>query len=42
MFGVIYVLLAAVWIFVLNDKIQKGPEPPGDEAASSAVEPKGA
>ena len=27
MFGVIYTLLFAVWIFVLNDKIQKGPEP---------------
>ena len=27
MFGVIYALLFAVWIFVLNDKIQKGPEP---------------
>jgi cytochrome d ubiquinol oxidase subunit I len=26
MFGVIYGLLFAVWIFVLNDKIQKGPE----------------
>jgi cytochrome bd ubiquinol oxidase subunit I len=27
MFGVIYTLLFAVWIFLLNDKIQKGPEP---------------
>jgi cytochrome d ubiquinol oxidase subunit I len=27
MFGVIYALLFAVWLFVLNDKIQKGPEP---------------
>jgi cytochrome bd ubiquinol oxidase subunit I len=27
MFGVIYALLFAVWIFLLNDKIQKGPEP---------------
>ena len=27
MFGVIYVLLLALWVFVLNDKIQKGPEP---------------
>jgi cytochrome d ubiquinol oxidase subunit I len=39
MFGLIYGLLFAVWIFVLNDKIQKGPEPvaaepsPGEEAA---------
>jgi cytochrome d ubiquinol oxidase subunit I len=27
MFGVIYTLLFALWIFLLNDKIQKGPEP---------------
>jgi cytochrome d ubiquinol oxidase subunit I len=27
MFGVIYALLFAVWIFLLNDKIRKGPEP---------------
>jgi cytochrome bd ubiquinol oxidase subunit I len=27
MFGVIYAMLFAVWIFLLNDKIQKGPEP---------------
>jgi cytochrome bd ubiquinol oxidase subunit I len=27
MFGIIYALLFAVWIFLLNDKIQKGPEP---------------
>jgi cytochrome d ubiquinol oxidase subunit I len=27
MFGLIYALLFAVWIYVLNDKIQKGPEP---------------
>ncbi len=26
MFAVIYVMLFAVWIFLLNDKIQKGPE----------------
>jgi cytochrome d ubiquinol oxidase subunit I len=26
MFGLIYVLLFAVWIFLLNDKIKKGPE----------------
>jgi cytochrome d ubiquinol oxidase subunit I len=31
MFGLIYALLFAVWIFVLNDKIQKGPEPVGEE-----------
>jgi cytochrome bd ubiquinol oxidase subunit I len=27
MFGVIYTLLLSVWIYVLNDKIQTGPEP---------------
>jgi cytochrome d ubiquinol oxidase subunit I len=27
MFGVIYTMLFAVWIYLLNDKIQKGPEP---------------
>jgi cytochrome d ubiquinol oxidase subunit I len=27
MFGVIYALLFALWIFLLNDKIQKGPGP---------------
>jgi len=27
MFTFIYVLLLAVWVFVLNDKIQKGPDP---------------
>jgi len=32
MFGVIYVLLLALWVFVLNDKIQKGPEPLPDAA----------
>jgi cytochrome d ubiquinol oxidase subunit I len=26
MFGVIYLLLFAVWLYVLNDKIQHGPE----------------
>jgi cytochrome d ubiquinol oxidase subunit I len=28
-FGLIYLLLAAVWLFVLDRKIRKGPEPPG-------------
>ena len=28
-FGLIYMLLAAVWIFVLDRKIRQGPEPPG-------------
>ena len=27
MFGLMYVLLFWVWIYVLNDKIQKGPQP---------------
>ena len=27
MFGVIYAMLFAIWIYLLNDKIQKGPEP---------------
>jgi cytochrome bd ubiquinol oxidase subunit I len=26
LFGVIYALLFAIWIYVLNDKIQKGPQ----------------
>jgi cytochrome d ubiquinol oxidase subunit I len=28
MFALIYLLLGAVWVWVLNSKIQKGPEPP--------------
>ncbi len=27
MFSVVYILLFAVWLYVLNDKIQKGPKP---------------
>jgi cytochrome d ubiquinol oxidase subunit I len=27
MFSLIYVLLFWIWVFVLNDKIQKGPKP---------------
>jgi cytochrome d ubiquinol oxidase subunit I len=34
-FGLIYALLFAVWIFVLNDKIQKGPEPVGEEPGAA-------
>ena len=30
MFTFIYLLLGAVWLFVLNRKIQAGPEPPED------------
>jgi hypothetical protein len=37
MFLVIYALLFAVWIFVLNDKIQHGPEPvPAEPRGSTA------
>jgi cytochrome d ubiquinol oxidase subunit I len=28
LFGVIYALLLAVWLYLLNDKIRRGPEPP--------------
>jgi hypothetical protein len=28
MFGLIYLLLGTLWIFVLNSKIQHGPDPP--------------
>jgi cytochrome d ubiquinol oxidase subunit I len=44
MFGFIYALLFAVWIYVLNDKIQKGPESvevepltPGEEGFLAAA-----
>jgi len=39
MFGVIYTMLFAVWIFLLNDKIQKGPEPgpPAKETAPEGI-----
>jgi cytochrome bd ubiquinol oxidase subunit I len=40
MFAVIYALLFAVWIFLLNDKIQKGPEPvslPGSTSFADAL-----
>ena len=32
LFGIIYLLLFAVWIFVLNNKIQHGPETPEELA----------
>lgn len=35
MFGVIYLLLFIVWIFVLNDKIKKGPEAPKTSPAAA-------
>jgi cytochrome bd ubiquinol oxidase subunit I len=41
MFGVIYILLFAVWIFLLNDKIQKGPQPvsiPGKGSIKNALD----
>jgi cytochrome bd ubiquinol oxidase subunit I len=42
MFGVIYALLFAVWIFVLNSKIVHGPEeaaaPPGETSAQGLIE----
>jgi hypothetical protein len=28
MFGLIYLLLGVLWVFVLNKKIQAGPQPP--------------
>ena len=39
MFGLIYLLLVAVWLFVLNHKIQHGPEEP--EPGGSAPEDHG-
>jgi cytochrome d ubiquinol oxidase subunit I len=40
-FGAIYALLFAVWIYLLNDKIQKGPEPapsPGKASLKGALD----
>jgi cytochrome d ubiquinol oxidase subunit I len=34
MFGVIYLLLFVLWLFVLNKKIQHGPDPPEAETAT--------
>jgi cytochrome bd-type quinol oxidase subunit 1 len=36
LFGLIYALLLAVWIFVLNDKIRRGPEAPEGSAEREA------
>ncbi|HLH30542.1 MAG TPA: cytochrome ubiquinol oxidase subunit I, partial [Terriglobia bacterium] len=36
MFGVMYSLLFLVWIYVLNDKIQKGPQPVHPRAQTTA------
>ena len=33
MFSLIYLLLGALWLFVLNKKIQHGPDPPPDDAS---------
>ncbi len=33
MFGVVYALLFALWIFVLNNKIQQGPDSPATESS---------
>jgi cytochrome d ubiquinol oxidase subunit I len=38
MFGLIYALLFAVWIYVLNDKIQRGPEPVDGEPGAAPDE----
>jgi cytochrome bd ubiquinol oxidase subunit I len=41
MFGLLYSMLCAVWIFLLNDKIQKGPEPaslPGQTSLGDALD----
>jgi cytochrome bd ubiquinol oxidase subunit I len=41
MFGIIYAMLFAVWIHLLNDKIQKGPEPesfPGETSVESVLD----
>ena len=37
MFLLIYVLLGAVWLFVLNQKIQHGPDPPDEGFGGSRV-----
>jgi len=34
MFGAIYLLLGGLWVFVLNHKIQEGPEPVGRRVTS--------
>ncbi len=37
MFGLLYLLLFALWVLVLNHKIQQGPEPVGPEPAATSV-----
>ncbi len=41
MFGVIYLLLFAVWLYVLNDKIQHGPDDPDKFVAPDTSNPIG-
>jgi cytochrome bd ubiquinol oxidase subunit I len=36
MFGFIYALLFLIWLFVLNDKIQKGPQPVHPQSETTA------
>lgn len=38
MFGLIYLLLFVLWIYVLNHKIQAGPEPVGPEPRKTTLE----
>jgi cytochrome d ubiquinol oxidase subunit I len=37
MFGVVYLLLFVIWIMLLNNKIQHGPEPVAVEGQSSTA-----
>ncbi|HSN56360.1 MAG TPA: cytochrome ubiquinol oxidase subunit I, partial [Candidatus Sulfomarinibacteraceae bacterium] len=37
-FGLIYLLLGAVWVFVLDRKIRQGPEPPDKDREKDLVE----
>jgi cytochrome d ubiquinol oxidase subunit I len=37
LFGIVYILLFAVWVHVLNDKIQKGPEEPTHEPTTPGL-----
>jgi cytochrome d ubiquinol oxidase subunit I len=37
MFGLIYVLLGVLWVFVLNNKIQHGPDPPQSETSPAGA-----
>jgi cytochrome d ubiquinol oxidase subunit I len=37
MFGIMYTLLFVLWVFVLNHKIQHGPEPIGAEPETTSA-----